>query len=47
MAEFDTIIKQGSRLSKTGRATVEPLLRRRWRALASKAAVRKFDLGQA
>ena len=35
------------RLSKTGRATVEPLRRRRWRALASKAAVRKFDLGRA
>ncbi len=27
------------RLSKTERATVEPLLRRQWRALASKAAV--------
>ena len=31
------------RLSKTKRATVEPFLRRRWRALASKAAVKKFD----
>ena len=31
------------RLSKAQCATVEPLLRRQWRALASKAAVRKFD----
>ena len=31
------------RLSKAKRATVEPLLRRQWRTLASKAAVRKFD----
>ena len=31
------------RLSKAKRATVEPLLRRQWRALASKAAVRQFD----
>src|SRR5258706_2433754 len=31
------------RLSKATRATVEPLLRRQWRALASKAAVREFD----
>jgi hypothetical protein len=31
------------RLSKAKRGHVEPLLRRRWRALASKAAVRKFD----
>jgi hypothetical protein len=31
------------RLSKTKRATVEPLLRRQWRALASKAAVRSFE----
>jgi hypothetical protein len=31
------------RLSKTKRATVEPLLRRHWRTLASKAAVRAFD----
>jgi hypothetical protein len=30
------------RLSKATRATVEPLLRRQWRALASKAAIRKF-----
>jgi hypothetical protein len=28
-----------ARLSNTGRADVEPLLRRQWRALASKAAV--------
>jgi hypothetical protein len=35
------------RLSKTRRGAVEPLLRRRWRALATKAAVRKFDLGAA
>ncbi|SDT15618.1 MmcQ/YjbR family DNA-binding protein [Bradyrhizobium canariense] len=34
------------RLSKTKRATVEPLLRRQWRALASKAAVRAFDHSQ-
>jgi hypothetical protein len=33
------------RLSKAKRATVEPLLRRRWRELASKAAVREFDAG--
>ena len=31
------------RLSKAKRAPVESLLRRQWRALASKAAVRKFD----
>ena len=31
------------RLSKTKRATVEPLLRRQWRTLASKAAVREFE----
>jgi hypothetical protein len=31
------------RLSKAKRATIEPFLRRRWRELASKAAVRKFD----
>ena len=34
------------RLSKASRATVEPLLRRHWRTLASKAAVKAFD-GQA
>jgi hypothetical protein len=34
------------RLSKTRRATVEPLLRRRWRTLASKKAVREFDTSQ-
>ena len=33
------------RLSKAKRATVEPLLRRRWRELASKAVVREFDAG--
>ena len=33
------------RLSKTKRSSVEPLLRRQWRALASKAAVRKYDAG--
>jgi hypothetical protein len=32
------------RLSKARRATVEPLLRRQWRTLASKAAVREFDI---
>ena len=31
------------RLSKAKRATVEPLLRRHWRTLASKVAVREFD----
>jgi hypothetical protein len=31
------------RLSKTKRATVEPFLRRRWRELASKKAVKEFD----
>jgi hypothetical protein len=31
------------RLSKTKRPTVEPLLRRQWRALASKAAVKAFE----
>ena len=31
------------RLSKASRATVEPLLRRHWRTLASKKAVREFD----
>jgi hypothetical protein len=31
------------RLSNATRATVEPLLRRQWRALASKAALRDFD----
>jgi hypothetical protein len=34
------------RLSKAKRATVEPLLRRQWRALASKKAVRQFDISQ-
>lgn len=33
------------RLSKATPAMVEPLLRRRWRALASKAAAREFDAG--
>ena len=31
------------RLSKAKRGIVEPLLRRHWRALASKAAVKEFD----
>jgi hypothetical protein len=31
------------RLSRATRATVEPLLRRRWRELASKKALREFD----
>jgi len=31
------------RLSMAKRTDVEPLLRRQWRALASKAAVREFD----
>ena len=30
-------------LSKTRRATVEPLLRRHWRTLASKKATREFE----
>jgi hypothetical protein len=33
------------RLSKAARADVEPLLRRHWRTLASKAAVKEFDSG--
>ena len=33
------------RLSKTKRVTVEPWLRRQWRALASRAAVRAFEAG--
>ena len=32
------------RLSKAKRAAVEPLLRRHWRTLASKAVVRAFDM---
>ena len=32
------------RLSKASRTIVEPLLRRRWRTLASKKAVKAFDL---
>jgi hypothetical protein len=31
------------RLSKAKRATIEPFLRRRWRELASKAAVKEYD----
>ena len=31
------------RLSKAKRADVEPFLRRRWRELASKKALREFD----
>ena len=31
------------RLSKAKRATVEPLLRRHWRTLASKKSVKEFD----
>jgi hypothetical protein len=31
------------RLSKAKRATVEPLLRRHWRTLASKKAVSEYD----
>jgi len=33
------------RLSKAKRATVEPLLRRHWRTLASKKAVSAYDVG--
>ena len=32
------------RLSNARRATVEPLLSRQWRTLASKAALREFDI---
>jgi hypothetical protein len=32
------------RLSKAGRTIVEPLLRRHWRTLASKKAVKEFDV---
>jgi hypothetical protein len=32
------------RLSKATHATVEPLLRRQWRTLASKKAVKAFDM---
>ena|SRR5437763_8246950 len=32
------------RLSKVERAAIEPLLRRHWRTLASRAVVRKFDM---
>ena len=32
------------RLSKTRRATVEPLLRRQWRALASKKAIKAAEV---
>ena len=31
------------RLSKSNRATVEPLLRRQWRTLASKRAMKEFE----
>jgi hypothetical protein len=34
------------RLSKAKRTVVEPLLRRQWRTLASKAAIREFDISQ-
>ena len=34
------------RLSKAKRTIVEPFLRRQWRTLASKAAVREFDARQ-
>jgi hypothetical protein len=33
-------------LSKAKRAIIEPLLRRQWRTLASKAAIREFDAHQ-
>ena len=32
-----------ARLSKAKRTTIEPLLRRHWRALASKKAVKEYD----
>jgi hypothetical protein len=34
------------RLSKAKPATIEPLLRRQWRTLASKTAIREFDISQ-
>ena len=34
------------RLSKAKRASIEPLLRRRWQALASKKAITDFGSGQ-
>jgi hypothetical protein len=34
------------RLSKAKGASAEPLLRRQWRALASKKAIREFDINQ-
>ena len=34
------------RLSKAKRADVEPLLRRQWRTLVSKATVKAFDISQ-
>jgi hypothetical protein len=34
------------RLSNAKRADVEPLLRRQWRTLASKVAIREFDISQ-
>jgi hypothetical protein len=34
------------RLSKVKPATIEPLLRRQWRTLAWKAAIRDFDISQ-
>lgn len=34
------------RLSKAKRTTIEPLLHRQWRTLASKAAIREFDISQ-
>src|SRR3981189_1418129 len=34
------------RLSKAKRASPEPLLRRQWGALASKKAIREFDMNQ-
>jgi hypothetical protein len=34
------------RLSKAKRAMVEPLLRRRWRELASKKAIKESDIGE-
>jgi hypothetical protein len=32
------------RLSKAKRLTIEPLLRRQWRALGSKAAIKSFEM---
>jgi hypothetical protein len=37
------LVRMRDRLSKAKPATVEPLLRRQWRSLGSKEALREFD----